>query len=199
MSNRVNLDEAWRMYLSIRVHYMDRGYDAVEAKGRLANQKTLQSRPDKVLLRASLSNLESIRDVVEYCASNFLNENDSFLYESSDVADGYYASWKSFWLAPERNLRNCSTQIELSMYKSGLEKLDDYVRVQLHKDVYMNKVNRETLCILESQEPGILGGMTGFEKDRLVLRVQKTNRFIPRRLANLERVNLRQMIEGNFK
>lgn len=183
--------------MAIRVHYMDNGYDVVEAKGRLANQKTLQKRPDKILLRSTLMSLESMRELVEYCAANFLYENDNFLYDGSVDADGFFASWKSFWVAPERNLRNCATQMELSMYKSGEKTLDGYVHSSILKDVYLNKVSRDTLCVLEFQNPGILDRMTGFEKDRLALRVRKTNRLIEGRLKRM-RVNLREMIEENI-
>lgn len=193
----ISLDSAWSMYMAIRVHYMDNGYDVVEAKGRLVNQKSLQNRPDKILLRASLLELKDMRQVVEYCAANFLSENDNFLYDSVDDADGYFSSWKSFWQAPERNLRNCATQIELSMYKNSCLSFDEYVEKQLFKDIYLNKVNRETLCVIGHQNPGLLEKMTGFEKDRLVSRVAKTNRLIEGRLKRMK-VNFREMVEESL-
>lgn len=193
----ISLDSAWSMYMAIRVHYMDNGYDVVEAKGRLVNQKSLQNRPDKVLLRASLLEMKDMRQVVEYCAANFLSENDNFLYDSVDDADGYFSSWKSFWQAPERNLRNCATQIELSMYKNSCSSFDEYVEKQLFKDIYLNKVNRETLCVIGHQNPGLLEKMTGFEKDRLVSRVAKTNRLIEGRLKRMK-VNFREMVEESL-
>lgn len=180
----ISLDSAWNLYLATRLHYL-KGYDAIKYKGKIRSVDKAQERPDKVLARASLTDLDDKREVIEFCIANFLNENDNFLYGCQEDAAEFYAEWKKYWGSVDYMLRADISAIEVSMYKSGYS-LEEYMIHGIHADVLMNKVRRETLCILAYQIPHSLIYMKGFGAERTRERVERTLPFIQNRLNSIQ-------------
>lgn len=180
----ISLDSAWNLYLATRLHYL-KGYDAIKYKGKIRYADKAQERPDKILARASLTGLTDKREVIEFCVANFLNENDNFLYESQDDATEFYSEWKKYWASVDYMLRADISAIEISMYKSGYS-LEEYMIHGIHADVLMNRIRRETLCIITHQIPHALIYMKGFGAERMRDRVEKTLPFIKNRLESIQ-------------
>lgn len=180
----MDLESSWNLYLATRLHYLY-GYDAIKYRGKYQSAKKMQERPDKILARASLTNLESKRQVVEYCIANFLYENDDFLYASSDDADRYYKDWCCYWKNAKRNIQNDLSLLELRLSQTGLT-LDQYFLEKFYQDLLLNKFSREFSCILAKKHPDSFSQIGGFGSERFKDRVMKTIPFIEKRLTELE-------------
>lgn len=186
------IDSVWSLYLATRLHYLH-GYDAMKYKGKLKNNQKRQERPDKILVRNSLMDLPDKRDVVEYCVANFLYENDNFLYESNHNADCFYSRWNKYWKGALYHLRSDISAIELRMMTKDIS-LQEYFATCLYDDVLMNKIQRESVCIIAHQIPSCLPLVQGFDVQRFKDRISKTIPFIQRRVSDID-----FDIEGYFK
>lgn len=180
-----NLETVWNLYLATRLHYLH-GYDAIKYRGKFNNMKKSQARPDKILARGALLALSTKRAVVEYCVSNFLYENDNFLYDGNDTSDEIYTRWIKFWKSGDYLLSGDMSKIELLCYKKADGDFDKYARAYMYQDLLKNEFTRETLCVIESKHPGTVAKMTGFCSEMVVDRILKTMPFIESRLKTLE-------------
>ncbi|HET8686965.1 MAG TPA: hypothetical protein VFM18_09920 [Methanosarcina sp.] len=185
------IDSVWNLYLATRLHYLH-DYDAVKYKGKLKDTQVKQQRPDKVLVKNSLMDLEDKRDVIEYCIANFLYENDNFLYGSCSESDEFYLKWSKYWKSAKHSFEADISQIELSMHKRS-ESLEEYFATSLYTDVLKNSLKRETVCILAYYFPSSIALMNGFGADKFKKRVIKTLPFIKRRLDEMD-VNLEMLL-----
>lgn len=179
----ISIESAWNLYLATRLHYLS-GYDAVKYKGKILHSEKRQQRPDKILVRASLTELEEKRDVIEFCVANFLYENDNFLYESQEDASTFYKDWVKYWGSVEYMLQADLSSIEVSMYKNG-HSFEEYIIHDIYNDILMNRVRRETLCVIAHQSPHSIIYMNGFGAERLKERVIRTLPFIKNRLESI--------------
>lgn len=180
----IGIDSAWTLYLATRLHYLH-GYDAIKYRGKINSKKKQMERPDKILVRSSLSSLTDKRDVVEYCCANFLYENDNFLYSSSDDADRFYSRWNKYWASAEYFLQADLSYIELSMHRNE-KSFQEYCASTLYDDILMNKVQRESVCIIAHQVPSSLALLNGFGSDKFKDRVAKTLPFIKNRVERIK-------------
>lgn len=183
MSN--SLETVWNLYLATRLHYLH-GYNAIKYRGKFNNMKRSQARPDKILARGSLLNLDSKRAVVEYCVANFLYENDNFLYDGNDTSDEIYRRWLSFWKSGDYLLSGDMTKIELLCYKKSNGNFEGYAKDHMYNDLLKNEFSREALCVLETKHPGTVSKMSGFCSEMVIDRILKTMPFIETRLKSLE-------------
>lgn len=180
----IGIDSAWTLYLATRLHYLH-GYDAIKYRGKINSAKKQMERPDKILVRSSLSSLDDKRDVVEYCCANFLYENDNFLYTSSDDADRFFARWSKYWSSAEYFLQADLSFIEMAMFKHQ-KSFQEYCATTLYDDVLINKVQRESVCIIARAVPSALALMNGFGADKFKERVEKTLPFIQNRIDRIK-------------
>lgn len=179
----ISIDSAWTLYLATRLHYLH-GYDAIKYKGKINSKQKQMERPDKILVRSSLSLLDDKRDVVEYCCANFLYENDNFLYSSNDDADTFFARWRKFWASAEYFLEADLSYIEIALYKNN-KSFQEYCASGLYDDILMNKIQRETVCVLAKKIPSTLALLNGFGSQQFKDRVEKTLPFIQNRIDRI--------------
>jgi hypothetical protein len=182
----IGVNTAWDIYLQIRLHFLyDRDlFYGNNAKKRLP--RNLQERPDKILMRSVITEFTTERQIVEFCLANYLYENDSFLYDDQETAMTFYRKWKKYWDAGTYNFNNDMSVVEMQQMTNGIDSMRQCIIDSGHKSVLLNKMCRETLCVIAMQDPELFKSMVGFEIDRLKNRVIKTLPFIKSRLSKIQ-------------
>lgn len=179
----LSVDSVWNLYLATRLHFLH-GYDAVKYKGKLKAQQKAAKRPDKVLARGVLTELESKREVVEFCVANFMYENDAFIYENQDDATAFFNRWKKYWASSDYMISRDVSVIETQMITNDWS-YEEYMSNRALHDVMTNAISRETLCVLEHRIPKSMIFLNGFGSEKTADRIQKTLPFIEARLSKI--------------
>lgn len=167
-------EKAFRLYMATRLHFLTK-YDVFTAKGRFNGMEKAASRQDSALITGIFPYVNTERELIEFCASNFLYGYKNFLYEPSNADDNY-----KHWMMVKGSLTYCLerdlSHIELYMMKKECG-LDDYLAKQVVSDLLSRKVEYESLIIMDRKIP-VIDKISGFEADKYKVLMHKANGFV---------------------
>jgi hypothetical protein len=167
-------DKAFRLYLATRLHFHT-AYDVFLSKGRFTGMNKVMTRNDADLIKAVMSFVDDEREMIEFCAANFLYGNKNFLYDHNNAEDNY-----RHWLKVKGTMGSCLERdlgrIELYMMKHDCS-LDDYLQKQVISDLLSRKTEYESLILMNRKIP-VIDKIRGFESDKYKALMSKANGFV---------------------
>jgi hypothetical protein len=168
-------EKAFQLYLAIRLHYTVDSYDVFENGGRFKHQNKVADRKDFKLIDYFVNRIPTEREMIELCVANHLYGNPDFLYEPDDALE-HLARWKSNKDSLTHNLQRDLSTIDLYTIQKKCS-LEDYLSQQVISDILSNKIEFESLILLDRREP-VIHLIQGFDSSKYITLMRKSSKFV---------------------
>ena len=169
-------EKAYQYYFAVKLHFTSQ-YDVFQYGTGFNGRKQVSEKPDFWLIKHVLKVVQTPRELIEYCASNFLYDNSDMLYNTELAIDNY-----KHWCRVKGSLnftleRDLST---ISLYTMRNRcTLDDYLNRQVISDLLSQNIEYESLILLDrGLNCDIIDRIAGFDADKYKVRMHKSKQFV---------------------
>lgn len=184
LDTKIQMSEAYRIYLAAKLHFTT-NYDAVKSNGKIKNLTPKDN--DIALLKGICRELNTRRELVEFCVANHLYGNKNFLYQDSDLSRENYKHWLKVKESLNYSIQKDLGYIELACLKKDWS-FAEYLKEQLISDLYSRKIEYETVIVLGELSEEIYNMIGGYEKESIITRLKKGSKFV--QLGNISSAQL---------
>lgn len=175
--------EVWRYYLSVKLHFTSKDYDAVKSGGHVtASQTAYMKRRDKTIFDGLATKFDQPRDAIKYLVANFAYGHNNVIYDR-EVGQELLKQWIKNKESLSRVFAN-----DLYVIKTYFEKNHialDQIRTTciILKLLKANAINIESANLLHQFNPIWLDIWAEMPESKMLyenelLRIRKLSSFI---------------------
>ncbi len=167
-------EKAYQLYFAIKLHFTTQ-YDVFEYGTNFNNKNKVQEKNDFKLIYDIIKHVESEREMVELCVSNFLYGLENMLFYPEHAVDNY-THWLSVKQSLDYRLQSDLSVIEFNLLKSN-NTFDAYLGKNLLSDLISHVVDYESIILLDMKIP-VIDKIGGFNSPKYKVRMHKAKQFV---------------------
>ena len=167
-------ENAFQIYFALKLHFTS-SYDVFTSGINFKGKGSVKDRNDFNLILPIIKQVDTERQLVEFCVSNHLYGNPDFLYNDIDAYD-HYKHWSKVKESLEYTLDKDLSYIELFLLKNRCD-FDEYLSNHVISDLLSNKIEYESLILL-NHSCDIINKISGFDAVKYKVRMHKASRFV---------------------
>ena len=178
-------EKAFQLYFAVRLHFTS-SYNVFVSGTNFNGKYDVSSRKDFGLIIPIMKCINTERELIEFCVANYLYGNSNFLYDP-EWADANYNHWLMVKQSLTYTLEKDLSTIELYMMAKSCT-LEEYLRNQVISDLLSQRVEYESLMLLDRKTP-IIDKIHGFDALKYITRMSKASMFVNKGTLDLRHLS----------
>lgn len=178
-------DKAFQLYFAIKLHFTSK-FDVFESGTNFKGKNVVHLRKDFDRIFGIMKQVDTEREMIEFCVANHLYGNPNFLYDNEWAIDNY-----KHWQTVKQSMTYCLEKdlgtIEMFLMKHDCS-LDDYLEKQVINDLLSRRVEYESLMLID-RKYSIIDRVQGFDSLKYKVRMYKASKFVNKGTLDLRHIS----------